>query len=159
MKKVDKSIIVSIISLIVAIGVLIAFNRVFDSPINNVIKGINKQSEAKTDYKLNYHEFSDKTKTIDGKVAHCYKHQFHGKHFYYFVVNDKLIKVKKGEYKKYQKGDKVNFRISKENQNTTILDLNKRKDIKNKRDYQAFIKDKDDDEKDTLFTRVTGKVI
>ena len=49
-----------------------------------------------------------------------------------------MLKVTEQQYRNYQKGSEVNFRIDTTNQNEVIIDLKEDKDVNNVKAYMKF---------------------
>ncbi|WP_394524251.1 hypothetical protein ACF0HT_14185 (plasmid) [Staphylococcus xylosus] len=49
--------------------------------------------------------------------------------------DSKIVKVDEAQYRNYQAGADVKFRIDEKANNEIVLDLNKEKDIKNKKEF------------------------
>lgn len=52
----------------------------------------------------------------------------------------KMLKVTEQQYRNYQNGSEVNFRIDTTNQNEVIIDLKEDKDVNNVKVYMKFNK-------------------
>ncbi|WP_436962800.1 hypothetical protein [Staphylococcus shinii] len=50
----------------------------------------------------------------------------------------KMLKVTEQQYRNYQNGSEVNFRIDTTNQNEVIIDLKEDKDVNNVKAYMKF---------------------
>lgn len=55
-----------------------------------------------------------------------------------------MLSVNEQEYRNYQSGSKVYFRINKSDNNKIVRDLNKKNDIHNVRDYNNYLEEKNE---------------
>lgn len=102
---------------------------------------------AKEDNKTDYENFKEHTTVIKGTVKERYIQNDSGKKLRYLVVayNDdssKLVKVDEEQFNEYKQGANVKFRIHREKNNEVVVDLKQDKDIKNKKSYENFKKEK-----------------
>lgn len=93
-----------------------------------------------------YSSFEKDTKVIKGKVVETQKEDsIIGGTKYQLIVKtspdqSQLIDVDEKQYRDYQKGSKVHFRIDKSDDNSVLLDLKKERDFHSKKDYEKYIK-------------------
>lgn len=102
----------------------------------------------------NYKEYKERTVLLEGKVTKAEKEShFISSDDYNLVIKNnkgdsKIVKVDENQYRNYQAGADVKFKIDEKASNEVVVDLNKEKDIKNKK---AF-KQKFDSDLDHLFS-------
>ena len=128
------------LAIIVILSVLAMF-LLFVNTIN-IDKKITKE-----DNKTDYENFKEHTTVIKGTVKERYIQNDIGKKLRYLVVayNDdssKLVKVDEEQFNEYKQGANVKFRIHREKNNEVVVDLKQDKDIKNKKSYENFKKEK-----------------
>ena len=93
-----------------------------------------------------YEKFKEDTELIKGKVvkSEIQKHFiFSDKYNLIVKANNnetKMLKVTEQQYRNYQNGSEVNFRIDTTNQNEVIIDLKEDKDVNNVKAYMKFNK-------------------
>ncbi|MFW3634631.1 hypothetical protein [Staphylococcus caprae] len=93
-----------------------------------------------------YSSFEKDTKVIKGKVVEAQKEDsiIVGTKYQLIVKTSpdqsQLIDVDEKQYRDYQKGSKVHFRIDKSDDNSVLLDLKKERDFHSKKDYEKYIK-------------------
>lgn len=103
----------------------------------------------------NYKEYKERTVLLEGKVTKAEKEShFISSDDYNLVIKNnkgdsKIVKVDENQYRNYQVGADVKFEIDEKASNEVVVDLNKEKDIKNKK---AF-KQKFESNLDHLFSR------
>lgn len=91
-----------------------------------------------------YEKFKEDTELIKGKVVKSeVQKQFIFSYKYNLIVKSnnnetKMLKVTEQQYRNYQKGSEVNFRIDTTNQNEVIIDLKEDKDVNNVKAYMKF---------------------
>lgn len=95
-----------------------------------------------------FEEFKARTVLLEGKVAKAEKeNRFLRSDKYNLVVNDnkgtsKIVEVNEKQYRNYQKGADVKFRIDKKANNEVVLDLNNENDVNNKKAFKKKYDDK-----------------
>lgn len=134
-----------IIGLVLVVILAILIIGLFIMSVNSTHNEIDKAEKNKSNEDYQY--FKENTKVIEGKVKERYIQNDNGKKKQYLVVscNDdirKLVNVNEEQFHEYKKGSKVEFRIHRAKNNEVVADLRKNKDIKNKKDYEAFKKQK-----------------
>ena len=134
-----------IIGLVLVVILAILIIGLFIMSVNSTHNEIDKAEKNKSNEDYQY--FKENTKVIEGKVKERYIQNNNGKKKQYLVVscNDdirKLVNVNEEQFHEYKKGSKVEFRIHRAKNNEVVADLRKNKDIKNKKDYEAFKKQK-----------------
>ncbi|MDU0936945.1 MAG: hypothetical protein E7A88_00205 [Dermabacter sp.] len=93
-----------------------------------------------------YSSFEKDTKVIKGKVVEAQKEDsiIVGTKYQLIVKTSpdqsQLIDVDEKQYRDYQKGSKVHFRIDKSDDNSVLLDLKKERDFHSNKDYEKYIK-------------------
>ncbi|MDW4023662.1 hypothetical protein QI305_12100 [Staphylococcus saprophyticus] len=126
---------------IIVILIVLAMFLLFVNTIN-IDKKITKE-----DNKTDYENFKEHTTVIKGTVKERYIQNDSGKQLRYLVVayngnSSKLVKVNEEQFHKYKQGANVNFRIHREKNNEVVVDLKQDKDIKDKKSYENFKKEK-----------------
>lgn len=134
-----------IIGLVLVVILAILIIGLFIMSVNSTHNEIDKAEKNKSNEDYQY--FKENTKVIEGKVKERYIQNDNGKKKQYLVVscNDdirKLVNVNEEQFHEYKKGSKVEFRIHRAKNNEVVVDLRKNKDIKNKKDYETFKKQK-----------------
>lgn len=134
-----------IIGLVLVVILAILIIGLFIMSVNATHNEMDKAEKNKSNEDYQY--FKENTKVIEGKVKERYIQNDNGKKKQYLVVscNDdirKLVNVNEEQFHEYKKGSKVEFRIHRAKNNEVVADLRKDKDIKNKKDYEAFKKQK-----------------
>lgn len=140
-----KSVKVKIIGLVLAVILSLLAIFAFIMNVNATHKETDKAEINKNNDDYQY--FKDNTVVIKGKVNERYIQNDNGKKERYLVVsyNDdsrKLVNVNEEQFHEYKQGSKVEFRIHRAKNNEVVADLRKDKDIKNKKDYEDFKKEK-----------------
>ncbi|WP_432721601.1 hypothetical protein [Staphylococcus shinii] len=91
-----------------------------------------------------YEKFNEDTEIIKGKVvkSEVQKHFVFSDKYNLTVKSNnnetKMLKVTEQQYRNYQNGSEVNFRIDTTNQNEVIIDLKEDKDVNNVKAYMKF---------------------
>ncbi|CFH41727.1 hypothetical protein [Staphylococcus aureus] len=107
---------------------------------------INMLEHLNNDFNKTYSSFEKDTKVIKGEVVEAQKEDsIIGGTKYQLIVktspdHSQLIDVDEKQYRDYQKGSKVHFRIDKSDDNSVLLDLKKERDFHSKKDYEKYIK-------------------
>lgn len=118
---------------------------VFIMNVNATHNEIDKAEKNKSNDDYQY--FKENTTVIKGKVKERYIQNDNGQKERYLVVSykddsRKLVNVNEEQFHEYKQGSQVEFRIHRAKDNEVVADLRKDKDIKNKKDYEAFKKQK-----------------
>lgn len=132
-----------IIGLVLVVILSLLAIGIFMMNVNATHNAIEKAEKSNDDYQY----FKENTTVIKGKVKERYIQNDNGKKERYLAVSykedsHKLVNVNEVQFHKYKQGSQVEFRIHRAKDNEVVADLRKDKDIKNKKDYEAFKKQK-----------------
>lgn len=132
-----------IIGLVLVVILSLLAIGIFIMNVNATHNEIDKAEKSNDDYQY----FKENTTVIKGKVKGRYIQNDNGQKECYLVVSykddsRKLVNVNEEHFHEFKQGSQVEFRIHRAKNNEVVADLRKDKDIKNKKDYEAFKKQK-----------------
>lgn len=131
-----------IIGLVLVVILSLLAIGIFIMNVNATHNEIDKAEKSNDDYQY----FKENTTVIKGKVKERYIQNDNGKKERYLAVSykddsRKLVNVNEEQFHEYKQGSQVEFRIHRAKDNEVVADLRKDKDIKDKKDYEAFKKE------------------
>ncbi|RIL23389.1 hypothetical protein BUY99_05215 [Staphylococcus gallinarum] len=125
---------------IVFLTLILTLNAIFKITDNGLFDEKQHQKKQTEEYE----KFKEDTELIKGKVvkSEVQKHFVFSDKYNLIVKSNnnetKMLKVTEQQYRNYQNGSEVNFRIDTTNQNEVIIDLKEDKDVNSVKAYMKF---------------------